>query len=62
MKARVRIRIAPGHIAQRFAVHEDIEVDRFALPLAERATRATDVEGLVRYHPVESSRWADDFF
>src|SRR5271165_2232419 len=36
-EGRVRIGIAPGHIAQRFAVHEDIEVDRFALPFAECA-------------------------
>ena len=34
----VRIGIAPCEIAQRFAVHYDIEVDRFAFPLAERAT------------------------
>ena len=35
----VRIGVAPGHIAQRFAVHDDIEVDCFALPLAARRRR-----------------------
>jgi hypothetical protein len=37
-EGRVWIGIAPGHIAQRFVTHDDIEVDRFAFPLAERAT------------------------
>jgi hypothetical protein len=37
-EGRVRIGTALGHIAQRFAAHDDIKVDRFGLPLADRST------------------------
>jgi hypothetical protein len=36
-KGRIWVRIAPGHIAKRFAVNNDIEVDRLAFPFAEIA-------------------------
>ena len=51
-EGRVRIGIAPGHIAQRIVAHYDIEVDRLALPLAERATARR-----LQNHRCDISRW-----